>query len=177
MVKVNVVNIVITAELNQKTDLEGLAVLDEILHDSEVYGGQVAYFRSPRRIKGTVSIFASGKMISVETNSEKEAVNALEHAKEFLVKKGFVGPTMLRPRNRNIVAVADLEKKIDFKEHAKKSNIIYEPEQFPSEIIKVNKPYNATVLLFASGNAIITRLKVPEHINPIIKEIESIIKR
>jgi len=86
MVKTAIVNIVATATLNQKLDLNELVKFGEILHDTDIYGGRVAYFKSSNMM-GKVSIFNSGKMISVGTKSEKKAVQELEYVKEFLVKK------------------------------------------------------------------------------------------
>jgi len=172
MVKISIVNVVATATLNQEVNLEELGKLDEVRYDPNVYGGRVAYFKSPK-IKGTVSIFASGKMISVGTKSEKEAINALKYVKEFLVKKRFSGHSMLKPRIRNIVATVNFEKKIDLEELAKRYRMIYEPEQFPGGIIKINEPYKATILLFASGKAVVTGFKTCNQIDSIIREIIS----
>jgi len=146
MVKISIVNMVVTAALNQEVNLEELGKLDEVHYDPDVYGGRVAYFRSPN-IRGTVSIFASWKMISVGTKSEKEAINALEYVKEFLVKNRFVSPTMLKLKIRNIVAIVNFKEKIDLEELVKKCKMIYEPEQFPGGIIKISEPYKATILI------------------------------
>jgi len=175
MVKISIVNVVATATLNQKVNLEKLGKLDEISYDANVYGGRVAYFRSPN-IKGTVSIFTSGKMISVGTKSEKEAINALEYVKEFLVKKKFVSPTQLKFKIRNVVVKVNFEEEIDLEELVKKCKMIYEPEQFPGGIIKISEPYKATILLFASGKAVVTGLKTFNQINSIIQEIISKLK-
>jgi len=175
MVEAGVVNVVATADLSQKVDLDELGKLKGILHDSEVYGGRVAYFRSPR-IKGTVSIFASGKMISVGTGSEEEATRELEYAKEFLVEKGFVKHAILKPEIRNIVVVANFGESIDLEELAREHKVIYEPEQFPGGIMKIREPYKATVLLFASGKAVVTGLKSSSQINLTLQKITNSIK-
>ena len=170
MVKADVVNVVATAFLGQGVDLDELGKLKEILHDSMAYGGRVAYFRSPN-LKGTVSIFASGKMISVGTKREEEAFRELEYVKGFLVEKGFVKPTMLEPKIQNTVVVANFEENIDLEELAREQQIIYEPEQFPGGILRIKEPYKATVLLFASGKAVITGLKSSSQINPTLQKI------
>lgn len=174
MVKVDIVNVVLTADLNQRIDLNEIGKLEEILHNPDTYGGRVAYFRS-HRMKGTVSIFASGKMISVGTKSEEEAIQALEYTKEFLVKKSFIKPTILKPKTRNIVLLANFEKTIELETLAKKYNMIYEPEQFPGGIIRTKEPCKATVLLFASGKAVITGLKSLSQINPTLQKIANIV--
>jgi TATA-box binding protein (TBP) (component of TFIID and TFIIIB) len=47
IVKVSIVNVVATAALGQEVDLDDLGKHGENLHDSEIYGGRVAYFSSP----------------------------------------------------------------------------------------------------------------------------------
>jgi TATA-box binding protein (TBP) (component of TFIID and TFIIIB) len=125
---VNIVNVVATVNLDQKVDLDKLGQTKEILHDSEIYGGRVAYYTSSTT-KGRVSIFTSGKMISVGTKSEEDAFQDLKHAKEFLVKKGFIKPTTLKEKKvQNIVVTADLEEKADLEEITQKYKMIYEPD-------------------------------------------------
>jgi len=122
-------------------------------------------------MKGRVYIFASGKMISVGTKSEKEAAYELECAKEFLVEKGFIEPTVLEPKVQNIVVMVDFGESINLEELAKNYKIVYETEQFAGGILRIKEPYKATVLLFASGKAVITGLKSSSHTGPIIQKI------
>ena len=80
----------------------------------------------------------------------------------------------------NVVATASLNQKVNLIEPRKtepeKCRMIYEPEQFPSGILKVDKPYKATALLFSSGKAVITGLKASNKIDPTIQEIISMMK-
>jgi len=46
MVKTVIVNVVSTANLQQKLDLHELEQFKEILHDTRIYGGRVAYLKS-----------------------------------------------------------------------------------------------------------------------------------
>lgn len=64
MVKTVIVNVVSTAHLQQKPDLHELEQFKEILHDTKIYGGTVAYFKGAP-MEGKVFIFPSGKIISV----------------------------------------------------------------------------------------------------------------
>lgn len=120
MVKVSIVNVVATAALGQKIDLDDLGKHGEILHDSEVYGGRVAYFRSTE-FAGEVTIFPSGKLISVGTKSEAEAYRALELAKEYLIEKGFVTWVNLEKKTQNIVVVVDFGHGINLEELAQEA--------------------------------------------------------
>jgi TATA-box binding protein (TBP) (component of TFIID and TFIIIB) len=107
MNKVSIVNVVATAALGRRVDLDELGKCPKILHDPDVYGGRVAYYRSPE-FAGEVTVFASGKMISVEGRSETEAFRALKLAKEYLIQNGFVGQVNLGKKVQNIVAVVGL---------------------------------------------------------------------
>jgi len=130
MVKVSIVNVVATAALGQRVDLEQLGKCPRIVHDSEIYGGRVAYFRSAE-FAGEVTIFASGKMISVGTKSEGEAYRALELAKEYLVEKGFVRSVDLEKMTQNIVVVVDFGHGINLEELAQEHRMVYEPGTIP----------------------------------------------
>ena len=70
--RIEVVNVVATATLDHSIDLKSLAIHFPAIvsYDPKVYFA--AYFKS-REMKGKVSIFQSGKMISVGTRSEEEA--------------------------------------------------------------------------------------------------------
>jgi len=175
IIKTAIVNVVVTAALNQDFDLYELRKFKEILHDSEIYGGRVAYFKSSK-MKGKVSIFPSGKMISVGTTSEKEAFHELEYTMKFLVKKGLAKPIRLRPIIQNIVVTADFGKNIMLGELSKICKIIYEPEQFPGGILRIEDPYKATILIFASGKTVITGVKSSHQIKPTIQKLANILK-
>jgi transcription initiation factor TFIID TATA-box-binding protein len=175
MTKAGVVNVVATATLNQKLNLDEIAKFKGILRDPNIYGGRVAYFKCSN-MRGKVSIFASGKMISTGTISEEQARRELEYAKEFLVKRGFVKSTALQCEIQNIVVTADFEGSLDLEILVKKHKMVYEPEQFPGAILKIKEPGIVTVLVFASGKAVITGLKSFGHIMPVIQKLENIIK-
>jgi TATA-box binding protein (TBP) (component of TFIID and TFIIIB) len=170
MVKTAIVNVVATASVDQKLDFEKLRKFKEIFHDSNVYGGRVAYFKTAF-MEGRVSIFASGKMISVGTKSERKAFCELKSTMKFLVDKGFVRPVKLQPKVHNIVVSVDFGRDINLEELAENTKILYEPEQFPGAMIKLFRPFKASVLLFASGKAVIAGLKNSSEIEPTVKRI------
>jgi transcription initiation factor TFIID TATA-box-binding protein len=174
LVKVTIVNVVTTASLNQMMDFEELRRYGEIFHDSDVYGGRVAYFKT-KQMQGRVSIFSSGKMISVGTKSEVEAQKELKMAKQFFVDSDLIKEVELKPKTQNIVATADFEEPINLEELAQKTKAIYEPEQFPGAILRLQQPFKASILVFASGKVVITGLKDAHHIEPVVERIKELI--
>lgn len=175
MVKSKIVNVVATATLSQKIDLVELRQFKDFFYDSDVYGGRVAYFKTST-MKGKVSIFASGKMISVGTKSEDVAFHELENAKKFLVKKDFIKDISLQQKTRNMVISVDFGNTIDLEGLAFKERIIYEPEQFPGAILKIIEPYKTTVLIFASGKAVVTGLTSTNQIEATIEKVKRLLK-
>jgi len=174
LVRFDIVNVVATASLGERVNLKDLGAMKGVTYNQEVYGGRVAYFRLPS-MKGTVSVFSSGKMISTGTKSEDIAINDLTYVKDTLVEKGFTKPVILVPMVQNIVVTANLGRSIDLETLAGKHRLIYEPEQFPGAILKITEPYKASILLFASGKAVITGLKnsdeIPQVLNMVSKTI------
>jgi len=167
LVEYRIVNVVATASLDEKVDLEKLGRAKGVVYDQDIYGGRVAYLRLPE-MKGTVSVFFSGKMISIGTKSEEHAFRDLQHARDFLIEKNLVRSVELFPKVQNIVATADLGGAVDLEKLVCMRSIIYEPEQFPGAILKINKPHKATVLIFASGKIVIAGLKDSHQIDPVL---------
>ena len=175
MVKTEIVNVVATGSVGQQIEFEELRKFKEIFHDSDVYGGRVAYFKT-EKMQGKVSIFNTGKMISVGTKSEGQAFHELEMAMEFLAEKGSAKRVKLSPQIRNIVAVADFEKSVNLEMLSMESKAIYEPEQFPGAILRFEEPFKTSILVFASGKTVITGLTSADQLWLIIEKLEKVIE-
>lgn len=173
-IQFKVVNVVCTATLSRSIKIESLPRLfpNEAVHDQEIYGGRVAYFKS-EAMQGKVTIFPSGKVISVGTRSIEEAIKELNLVAKAL-KSGLT-----EPKIRNIVATADLGHEVDLETISLMREIssIYEPEQFPGAIIKIpsGEDNMATILLFASGKLVCVGLKNIKDIKEAIEQLLTII--
>ena len=170
-----VVNVVCTATLARPVEIESLPQLfpNEAVHDEEIYGGRVAYFKS-EAMQGKVTIFPSGKIISVGTRSIEESIRELNLVANALDSE------LTEPKIRNIVATADLGHGMDLENISLLSEIgaIYEPEQFPGAIIKISlgEENMATILLFASGKLVCVGLKNLEDIKEAIEHLLKLIR-
>jgi transcription initiation factor TFIID TATA-box-binding protein len=170
-----IVNVVATATLSQVVDFEVLSKEPEVFHNPDAYGGRVGYFKD-KDMQGRVSIFSSGKLISVGTISEEQARKELEHVAKSLTQKGLINHVPLAPKTQNIVVSGDLGKAVDFEKLIQKPNVVYEPEQFPASIVHLLQPYKATVLVFASGKIVISGLKSSSQIEQVVEELQRIIE-
>jgi len=170
-----IVNVVATADLGRWVDLVQISQLEHTTYDTEIYGGRVAYLKTPE-MHGKITIFSSGKLISVGTRSPHEAQKDLETTVETLVENGLIDPVRVMAEVRNIVAVLNLGAPVDLEELAEKVDGIYEPEQFPRLILKQSSP-RATYLVFASGKVVIAGSRSPEEIKQAAKKIQKIIQK
>jgi transcription initiation factor TFIID TATA-box-binding protein len=175
LAKTKIVNVVATASLNQPIDFSKINEFTEITYRPNTYGGRVAYFKNAE-MKGKVSIFFSGKLISVGTKSEAQSFKELRIAEKFLLQKGLIKHIKLLPKTQNLVIVADFGKSIALEELPEKTKAIYEPEQFPGAILRLEEPFKTSILLFASGKAVITGLKSSGQIEPTIHQLKQIIE-
>ena len=114
MVSTKIMNIVATADLKQLVDIITAGTSTYFLHDPEIYGGRVVYYKSPEMV-GKVTIFSSGKMISVGTRTIEGAFNNLKRAMEDLAEHNLAKLHTLEPKIQNIVGTVDFEKNRSWK--------------------------------------------------------------
>lgn len=176
--KITIVNVVATATLDRPVKLSSLQQLfpQSITYDPGRYAA--AYFKS-NKMQGKVSIFSSGKMISVGTKNEEKAMQELSLVAGYLEKKGIGKLKGSPPKIRNIVATVDLgfPQRLDSIKPIDGIQIIYEPDQFPAAIITITLPekLKATVLLFSSGKAVCVGLTDRKSIDITIDRLAKII--
>jgi len=94
---------------------------------------------------------------------------------KFLAKKKLIKDVKLFPTIQNVVATVSFERSFNLEKIAKVTRGIYEPEQFPGLILKIETPHRASVLIFASGKMVITGLKSSEQIEPVVLSLKEII--
>jgi len=156
--KIKVVNLVATAELGQPILLERLIYESGFLYDAAIY--HCAYLKD-RNTKGKVSIFGSGKMISIGTSSLKEAQHDLKYAAHVLAKLGLVRAQRIKVTLQNIVGVSHVERPLDLEVLSSHLPVLYEPEQFPGAMYWPDELEGASLLLFPTGRVVVAGLKRP----------------
>ncbi len=152
-----VVNVVATAELGQFVDLEKVVGVKGFLYDEAVY--HCAYLKD-ENTQAKVSIFRSGKMISVGSKSFQGATQDLNYATRRLVELKLISSAKIKVHLQNIVATADLGRRIDLESLAKRfSPLMYEPAQFPGAIYHADELEGASILIFANGKVVLAGLR------------------
>jgi transcription initiation factor TFIID TATA-box-binding protein len=154
---IKIQNVVASATLNQKVDLNAVVKsYPGVEYRPEQFPGLVFRLRKP---KTATLIFGSGKMVCTGAKSEVLARRAVMTVAKELKKSGIVIIGKPELKIQNIVASASLGGKIDLEQAVNKLvKTMYEPEQFPGLIYRMDQP-KVVILIFASGNLVCTGAK------------------
>ncbi|UCC59196.1 MAG: TATA-box-binding protein [Candidatus Bathyarchaeum sp.] len=147
-------NVVASATLNQRIDLNAVVKGNPLVeYHPETFPGLVFRIKRP---KSAILIFSTGKMVCTGAKSEKEAKRAIKKVVRELKKSGIIILGKPEIKIVNMVASANLSGLIDLDGCAfTLGRTMYEPEQFPGLIYRVDEP-NVVILLFATGKLVCT---------------------
>jgi transcription initiation factor TFIID TATA-box-binding protein len=165
---------VASATLNQKVDLNAVVKgYPGVEYRPEQFPGLVFRLKRP---KTATLIFNSGKMVCTGAKSEKEARRAVMKVIKELKKSGIIIIGKPELKIVNIVASVNLGGIIDLEKAAYTlRKTMYEPEQFPGLIYRMDEP-KVVILLFASGKLVCTGAKkeqdVYEAVDKLHKKLE-----
>lgn len=171
---VNIENVVASATLKQRVDLNAVVKgYPGVEYRPEQFPGLVFRLKRP---KTATLIFNSGKMVCTGAKSEKEARRAVMRVIKELKKSGIIIISKPELKIQNIVASANLYGIIDLEKAAfVLGRTMYEPEQFPGLIYRMDEP-KVVILLFASGKLVCTGAKreqdVYEAVNKLHEHLE-----
>ena len=172
--QIRIENVVASATLNQRVDLNAVVKgYPGVEYRPEQFPGLVFRLKRP---KTATLIFNSGKMVCTGAKSEKEAKRAVMKVIKELKKSGIIIVGKPELKIQNIVASADLGGMIDLEKSAYSlGRTMYEPEQFPGLIYRMDEP-KVVILLFASGKLVCTGAKhegdVYEAVNKLHQRLE-----
>jgi transcription initiation factor TFIID TATA-box-binding protein len=160
---INIQNVVATANLRQTFDLRTIVqMIPGVEYRPQQFPGLVYRLKKPRT---ATLIFSSGKMVCTGAKSERQSKKAVMKVVEDLKKIGIIITGKPDIQIQNIVASAGLGGTIDLEKTTYSlEKTMYEPEQFPGLIYRMNDP-KVVILLFTSGNLVITGAKKEEEVH------------
>ena len=166
---VRIENVVASATLNQRVDLNAVVKgYPGVEYRPEQFPGLVFRLKRP---KTATLIFNSGKMVCTGAKSEKEARRAVKKVVKELKTSGIIIIGKPELKIQNIVASADLGGMIDLEKSAYSlGRTMYEPEQFPGLIYRMDDP-KVVILLFASGKLVCTGAKHEEDVYEAVSKL------
>jgi TATA-box binding protein (TBP) (component of TFIID and TFIIIB) len=150
-------NVITTADLGQRVDITLFTNYFWGVYDQAFNGGKCGYVKDDNFV-GRVSIFLSGKMISLGGKSVQQSIAQLVRTMDILAENKFIKLTILKPNVRNIVATVDLGFSLDLDAISSfTQEITYEPSQFQRGVWRtVDGP---VCLLYSSGKVVIVGSK------------------
>ena len=171
---IDIQNVVAAATLNQKVDLNAVVKsFPGVEYRPEQFPGLVFRIRTP---KTATLIFNSGKMVCTGAKSESESRRAVMTVVKELKKGGIVIIRKPDLKVVNIVASASLGGKVDLEQAVNKlGKTMYEPEQFPGLIYRMDEP-KEVVLIFASGNLVCTGAKKEQDVYDAVHKLHEILE-
>jgi len=171
---IRIENVVASATLNQKVDLNAVVKgYPGVEYRPEQFPGLVFRLKRP---KTATLIFSSGKMVCTGAKSEKEAKRAVMKVVKELKKGGIIIISKPELKIQNIVASASLCGMIDLEKAAYTlGRSMYEPEQFPGLIYRMEVP-KVVILLFASGKLVCTGAKKEEDVYVAVDQLHVLLE-
>jgi len=129
-------------------------------------------------MKGKVSIFASGKLISIGTKKEKDAIDDLEYVVRRLKRADIIKRVDIKIKIQNLVAMVNFNNPINLTMLANDiPDVVFEPEQFPGAIYHLDTSLGVTVLIFSSGKLVLLGMKSSKLINQLVKHVVKLIRK
>jgi transcription initiation factor TFIID TATA-box-binding protein len=160
--------------LNQKVDLNAVVKsYPGVECRPEQFPGLVFRLKRP---KTATLIFNSGKMVCTGAKSEEEARRAVMKVIKELKKGGIIIISKPELKIQNIVASVSLGGVIDLEKAAYTlAKTMYEPEQFPGLIYRMDEP-KVVILLFASGKLVCTGAKKEQDVYDAVRKLHKILE-
>jgi transcription initiation factor TFIID TATA-box-binding protein len=167
---IHIQNVVASATLNQKVDLNAVVRgYPGVEYRPEQFPGLVFRIKRP---KTATLIFSSGKMVCTGAKSEKEARRAVLKVVKELKKGGIIIISKPELKIQNIVASVSLGGKVDLEAVSTLRKTMYEPEQFPGLIYRMDEP-KVVILIFASGNLVCTGAKKEQDVYDAVAKLHA----
>ena len=139
----------------------------------EQFPGLVFRLKKP---KTATLIFNSGKMVCTGAKSEKEARRAVMKVVKELKKGGIIIIGKPELKIVNMVASVTLGGIIDLEKAVRPlEKTMYEPEQFPGVIYRMDEP-RVVMLLFASGKLVCTGAKKEQDVYDAVHKLHRMLE-
>jgi transcription initiation factor TFIID TATA-box-binding protein len=170
---VKIENIVASATVKHRIELSSVV---KAFPDAEYrpgrFPGLVFRLKKP---KTSTLIFSSGKMICTGAASENEARRALRKLVKVLKEGGILIGGKPEMKIVNVVATVNLGGSVDLlelyeSERGMRGKIVYEPEQFPGLIYRMEGP-RVVFLIFSSGKLVCTGARREEDVYQAVMEL------
>jgi len=171
---IRIQNIVASAALNQRISLK--TIVEKFPHaeySPRVFPGLVFRLKKP---KTATLIFETGKMVCTGAKSEKEAIQAVNKVVKELKAHGMSVLNKPVITIQNIVASGELNGEIDLENVVYKlKKVMYEPEQFPGAVFRMDEP-KVVFLLFSAGKLVCVGAKKEPDVYIAVNKLQELLE-
>jgi len=171
---ITIQNIVASAAMNQRIGLK--TIVERFPHaeySPHVFPGLVFRLKKP---KTATLIFETGKMVCTGAKSEKEAIQAVNKVVRELRSNGIRLTNKPEIHIQNIVASAALGGEIDLENVVYKlKRVMYEPEQFPGAVYRMDEP-KVVFLLFSAGKLVCVGAKKEHEVYEAVDKLQKLLE-
>ena len=164
--KMEIQNVVASAAFKHGIDLDAIVkAFPQVEYRPDVFPGLVFRLNKP---KTATLIFNSGKMVCTGAKSERAARRAILKVARELKKEGIIIIGKPEITIQNIVASGSLDAPVNLealceRAHMGGGRLMYEPEQFPGAIYRMESP-RVVFLIFSAGKIVCVGAKEEEDI-------------
>ena len=173
MVKINVENMVASADLGKSFDLNKVVkALEGAEYDPDKFKGVIFKIRR-EDLRTSVLIFSSGKIVCTGATVEEDIIRTIDLLKKLLTDNGLTVNDNVNLQIQNIVGTTDLGQPLNLGSLAIAfglEKIEYEPEQFPGLVYRMDDP-KLVLLIFGSGKVVCTGGKNIEQMESGVEKI------
>jgi len=170
--ELKIMNMVVSVDFADNIDLDRVSNdLENTEYSPEQFPGLVYRVKNP---KSAVLIFSSGKMNCTGTKSIEDTKKVIRIVLKEMKGLGF---KVKKPKItvQNIVAVADLGKRVDLDRVLELEYTEYEPAQFPGLVYRIKDP-KVAFLIFTSGKIVETGARDEEMMISAYKKLKKKLK-
>jgi len=154
-------NVVASAAFNHPVDLDAVVkAFPHVEYRPKVFPGLAFRLKKP---KTCALIFDTGRMVCTGAKSEREARRAILKVARELRAAGIIIPGKPEIKITNIVASGSIGGPIDLEALCERARLMYEPEQFPGAIYRMESP-RVVFLIFSNGKIVCVGAKREEDI-------------
>jgi len=167
---ISIENVVASAILKQNIELTAIVrIFPHVEYRPEQFPGLVYRLKKP---KTATLIFGTGKMVCTGAKTERQAKKAIMKVIDDLKRNGIVIAGKPEIQIVNIVASAGLGGYIDLEKCALSlKKTMYEPEQFPGLIYRMEEP-KTVMLLFSSGKLVCTGARKEDDVKMAVSNLK-----
>ncbi|MGB9778658.1 MAG: TATA-box-binding protein [Candidatus Bathyarchaeales archaeon] len=166
-----------SATLSQPINLEAIVkAFPQVEYRPKVFPGLAFRLKKP---KTCTLIFSTGRMVCTGAKSEGEARRAVFKVVRKLRTAGIITQGKPLIEIQNIVASGSIGGPVDLEELCQRlrlgSSIMYEPEQFPGAIYRMQRP-SVVFLIFSAGKIVCVGAKNEDEVYEAVENLRRKLK-